>query len=808
MPITNPLLGSPRNLPVQTVAVDPTRLPGAMNISGVNVNPLTGAGITQLVQQTADQQLAQTNALLAEQEAANAQTIADANAFVNQRAQMTGINPLTGLPVPGWTPPVSPAAAEAAAADDTGDFMRGLSTYIPQTKGILAGALGLGLDKLGAEEVSQGLLRSAAAAFEETKALGRTNDSFTNAIKPEGSLVDWAQFVVGQQAGNLLESAAVAVAGGAVGAAAGTVATGGVGAPVGAPVGAAVTAGASLLGRTLVKKKVRDAIQSELLESVAEQTARGVALDVAQNTAAAAARRKLGEAAGRTAGQVGALLAAAGTRGTGEIVQQAQDAGLDPTEISNFDLATGVGVYALAETLSDKLLLDSFSKATGVRGRVARGVTRGVGVGTVEGGTEVVQDSATGLAAGAGLPGVGEAVDAFAAGFLGGGGIAGVAGAARGSEPNPLVTPPVATPTVTPPPAAAAPVLGITGPVAPGPVTAQPAPEPTLPTGFDALSRNEQADFAVRANAAVNKVNAALKKAGARVPGEGATLTDIPMQFTASDFLGDPEAVINLADAAGANVTGLITVRNLLNEAVPRAEAQAQMRASIDPVFISTYNRMDATDKRQMAEVMGWDAAELDAIVASGPTVESENRPAAIATRVAEAFGTVRQASREQYEQEQAVFAAVAEGEARRANQRRDDEDALWEEQQEQARIAREAANEAVTAEQQAALNALVLGRPAPAPTRPMTPAQSARAFNAFMAGGNDPLPADTAPFVTTNRLLAPALLQAYRLNSTSRVIAVLDQIGRGRSAEAAAARAESARLTRVTTGSTRRPKP
>ena len=807
MPITNPLLGSPRSLPVQTVVVDPTRLPGVQNISGVNVNPLTGAGVTQLVQQSADQQLEQINAFAAQQAAANAQTIADANTFVDQRAQMTGINPLTGQPVPGWKPPVSPGAAEAAAADDTGDFMRGLSTYIPQTKGILAGALGLGLDKLGAEEVSQGLLQSAAAAFEETKALGRTNDSFTNAIKPEGSLVDWAQFVIGQQTGNLLESAAVAVAGGAVGAAAGTAATGGVGAPVGAPVGAAVAGGASLLGRTLVKKKLRDAIQSELLESVAEQTARGIAVDVAQNTAAAAARRKLGQAAGRSVGQAGALLATAGTRGVGEIVQQAQEAGLDPTEISNFDLATGAGVYALAEALSDKLLLDSFSKATGVRGRVARGVTRGVGVGTVEGGTEVLQDSATGLAAGTGLPGAGAAVDAFAAGFLGGGAIAGAAGAARGSEPNPLVTP---APVVTPPvvtPAATVPPLQITGPVAPGPVTTQPAPDPVLPTGFDALSRSEQADFAVRANAAVGKVNAALKKAGARVPGEGATLTDIPMQFTASDFLSDPEAVINLADAAGVNVTGLISARNLLNEAVPRAEARTQMRASIDPVFISTYSRMDATDKRRMAEEMGWDAAELDAIVASGPTVESENRPAAIATRVAEAFGNVRQASREQYEQEQVAFAAVAEGEARRTNRQRDDEDALWEEQQEQARVAREAADTAQTAEQQAALNELILGRPAPAPTQPMTPAQQTRAFNAFMAGGTDPLPADTSQFVTTNPLFAPALLQAYRLNSTSRVVAVLDQIGRGRSAEAAAARAESARLSGATAGSTRRPK-
>jgi hypothetical protein len=756
-----------------------------------------------MVQQTAEQQLAQTNAFIAEQDAANALMVADAKAFVDQRAQATGINPLTGQPVPGWKPPVNPAAAEAA--DDTGDFMRGLSTYLPQTKGILAGALGLGLDKLGAEEVSQGLLQSAAAAFEEVKTLGRTNDSFTNAIKPEGSLVDWAQFVVGQQAGNLLESAAVAVAGGAVGAAAGTVATGGVGAPVGAPVGAAVTAGASLLGRTLVKKKIRDQIQSELLESVAEQTARGVALDVAQKTAADQTRRKLAQAAGRTAGQAGALLAAAGTRGTGEVVQQAQEAGLDPTEISNFDLATGVGVYALAEALSDKLLLDSFSKATGVRGRVARGVSRGLGVGAVEGGTEVLQDSATGLAAGVGLPDAGAAVDAFAAGFLGGGAIAGAAGAARGSEPNPLVTP-TQTPTTqtdTPPAADAAP-LQITGP---RPVVPATEAEPVLPTGFDALSRAEQADFAVRAGAAVNKVNAALKKAGARVPGEGATLTDVPMQFTPADFLLDPEAVINLADAAGVNVAGLISARNLLNETIPRAEARAQMRASVDPVFISTYSRMDATDKRQMAEQMGWDAAELDAIVASGPTVESENRPAAIAARVAEAFGNVRQASREQYEQEQAAFAAAAEAEARAANRARDNEDALWEEQQEQARVAREAADEATTAEQQAALNELVLGRPAPAPTRPMTPAQQARAFNVFMAGGNDPLPAGTTPFVTTNPLFAAALLQAYRLNSRARVVDVLDQIGRGRSAEAAAARAESARLSGATTGSTRRPK-
>lgn len=173
-------------------------------------------------------------------------------------------------------PPVDPTGGR-------GDFRRGVAQYIPQTKAMLAGAAGIALDKLGAKETAAGLLASASAASEEAAKLSKTNDQFTEALKPEGSLIDWAQYTVGAQVGNLLESLATATAGAAIGGAAG-----GAGALPGAVVGA--------LGKSLVKKELRDAVEKAVLESVEAQVKRGVARETAQAVAEREAQRKLAQA--------------------------------------------------------------------------------------------------------------------------------------------------------------------------------------------------------------------------------------------------------------------------------------------------------------------------------------------------------------------------------------------------------------------------------------------------------------------------------------------------------------------------------
>jgi len=71
-------------------------------------------------------------------------------------------------------PPIDPTGGK-------GDFARGLAQYIPQTKGMLQGAAGLLLKKVGADETGDALLKDAQTSSEEAGKLSLKNDAFTEA---------------------------------------------------------------------------------------------------------------------------------------------------------------------------------------------------------------------------------------------------------------------------------------------------------------------------------------------------------------------------------------------------------------------------------------------------------------------------------------------------------------------------------------------------------------------------------------------------------------------------------------------------
>lgn len=301
-----------------------------------------------------------------------------------------------------------------------GDFSRGLASYVRNTKAAATGALGFALNRFGQEDVGKSLMATALAYTKEAQDVGKVNDAFTEAIKPDGSLIDYVQFMAGQTIGSVLESAATATIGAAIGGAS----SGGV---LALPAGIG-----GFFGKSLLKKEVFDAVKKEMLKDATEQIAKGATREAALTFAKTQAEKKLAQAASRVAGSVGGLLAASGARGVGEIVQNAQQAGIDPSTLSNFNVATGAGIYALAETFSDKLLLDTFLH--GVKGgALKRTLLKGGGIATTEGTTEVVQDVATGIASGAGAPNATSLVNSFAGGFVGGGVIGGGAALARPS---------------------------------------------------------------------------------------------------------------------------------------------------------------------------------------------------------------------------------------------------------------------------------------------------------------------------------------------------------------------------------------
>lgn len=331
-------------------------------------------------------------------------------------------------------PPVDPT-------EGRGDISRGWVSAWRNTKAAAAGAVGLALSKLGEEKYSRELFAAMQEYTKQANDVGKANDSFLEALKPNGSLVDWAQYSVGQMLPSLAESIMVA----GIGAMAGGATTGGLGALPAAATG--------LVAKSVVKKKVFNLIAKEMREDATKRILAGESREVALKAAREAAEAKLQSAARDASRKIGAgiaLFGASEVRGVGEIAQNAQQAGLDPAELSTLNTALGATTYAALETFSDKLLLDTLVK--GVKGTgVKRTLLRGGATAATEGATEVGQDVATGLAAGTGVPDPAQLVDAFAAGAVGGGVVGGAAAALRGRED--------AAPAVTNPDAAGTPEL-------------------------------------------------------------------------------------------------------------------------------------------------------------------------------------------------------------------------------------------------------------------------------------------------------------------------------------------------------------
>lgn len=327
-------------------------------------------------------------------------------------------------------PPVDPT-------EGRGDYMRGLAQRLPQAKGLAAGAIGYALTKLGFKDTGREFFDTMKAYDKESGALAKQNDTFTEALKPDGSLADYLQYQAGQMTGNLIEGVATAVVGGVVGGAAG------------AGVGALPGAAAGFVSKSLVKKGLRELIEKEMKDTVEKQVANGVAREVAVESAKQAAEIQLRKATGKALGQVAGIYAYATTQGLGEIVQQAEAAGIDPGSLGLAKTMSSAALYGAAEGLSDKILLGAFGGTTG--NVVKRTLKKGATTAAAEGSTEVVQDVITKLAGAGVAPEFIDLINAFAAGATGGGMAGALGGALRGQEgeadPG---TPGAANPTAVP----------------------------------------------------------------------------------------------------------------------------------------------------------------------------------------------------------------------------------------------------------------------------------------------------------------------------------------------------------------------
>lgn len=232
------------------------------------------------------------------------------------------------------------------APEDAPDFTRGIGNIVPQLQNVGSSAkalTGVVAKKLGFNETGDSLIASGLQGMKESEAktVVKDSDEFTTAWeKGIGTVVtDWLPYQAGAGVGSLLETLGFV----AVGAAAGAVGGAGVGALPGAVGGA--------ISKTLIKQGIKEKAQ-ELAKEQGKEAAEKYIITEAKK---AAVRM------GATAGMVGQ----AGLHGTGEVggraIEEAQERGLTPEDINLAKVLPAAGVHAVADFISNKILLGALS---------------------------------------------------------------------------------------------------------------------------------------------------------------------------------------------------------------------------------------------------------------------------------------------------------------------------------------------------------------------------------------------------------------------------------------------------------------
>ena len=233
------------------------------------------------------------------------------------------------------------------ADEDSSDFVRGIKSYLPQTKELYYGAktvLGAGAQKvLGKGEYTDEMIKSGLEGMKQAQAeqvpLSKSTDTFANAWeKGIGTVItDYLPYMLGQGVANVGESLVATGAGAAIGALGG------------AGVGAAPGAVAGFLEKGLIKEGIKDAAKM-IAETQGEKAA--------QNFVTAQAKRLIES----TGGKVG-MAAQAAFHGVGEpgarAVEELQNQGKDVSELDFAKLAPAMALHATADYIAERIGIGS-----------------------------------------------------------------------------------------------------------------------------------------------------------------------------------------------------------------------------------------------------------------------------------------------------------------------------------------------------------------------------------------------------------------------------------------------------------------
>ena len=242
---------------------------------------------------------------------------------------------------------VEPKKGPIQADEDAPDFTRGIGNILPQiqsTYGAAKALVGVGVQKLGAEQYGKEMMQSGLQHMEEGEArtVTKPTDELTAAWeKGIGSVItDWLPYQMGAGVGNLAE----------------TLGFMGIGAIGGAGVASAPGAIAGAVSKGLIKAGIKEA---------AEKVLKAEGKDAAEEFVKAAAKKEITAfSRGATAG----MAAQSGMHGLGEVggraFEEGEKRGERPEDIDLGRVLPAAAAHSIADFVADKIMLGAFKPVT------------------------------------------------------------------------------------------------------------------------------------------------------------------------------------------------------------------------------------------------------------------------------------------------------------------------------------------------------------------------------------------------------------------------------------------------------------
>ena len=249
---------------------------------------------------------------------------------------------------------------QQAKPEETGNFVRGLKSYLPQTQEIIGGGEAILGKAIGSEGLKKAGLENIKTAQAAQQQISKPTDSLTQAWEQGiGAVItDWLPYQAGIGVANIGETLATM----GVGAIAGGATAGPLGA-IGGGIG-------GVIEKSLIKKGIKEASE-KILKEQGEEAAKAFVENAAKKELSKELSKEMAKKGGKAIGAEVGIGAAAATHGMGEVGSraieeaQAQGKSLDDVELSR--VLPAAAVHAVSDYVANKIGL------AGLKGTISPG---------------------------------------------------------------------------------------------------------------------------------------------------------------------------------------------------------------------------------------------------------------------------------------------------------------------------------------------------------------------------------------------------------------------------------------------------